>query len=64
MIVKVLYPFYDINKCVNRHVGETFEADKTRIAEIKKVNADLIEVVEEEKQTEKKTTKRSKKENA
>lgn len=70
MKVKVKISFIDKHTNVVHKVGEVFEADDARVAEIKNVNPDLIEVQksasvsESEKSEEeevKKTSRRKKK---
>lgn len=50
--VKVLQDFYDIHTGKKHPVGEVFEADEARIAEIKKVDASLIQVTKTRKKKE------------
>jgi hypothetical protein len=47
--VKVMMSFIDIHTMKNHPVGEVFEATEERIAEIKSVNPDLIQVLPERK---------------
>lgn len=63
MIAQVLSPFHDIREDVDRKVGDVFELTEDRLSEIRKVDYNLVVVLEGTK-IEKKTTKRSKKENA
>jgi hypothetical protein len=63
MIAQVNYPFHDIKEGILRKSGDVFELTDERLEEIQAVDANLVTVLEGTK-IEKKTTKRSKKENA
>ena len=63
MIAQVQFPFHDIREDVDRKVGDVFELTEERLEEICKVDRNLVVVLEGTK-IEKKTTKRSKKEDA
>jgi hypothetical protein len=52
--VKVLESFMDVHTKALHPVGEVFEATEERIAEIRSVNPDLIEVLSDAKKTRKK----------
>ena len=52
--VKVLESFVDVHTKKLHPVGEVFEANEERIAEIQSVNVNLIELVEFAKKTKKK----------
>jgi hypothetical protein len=56
--VKVLNEFIDIHTGNLHKIGDVFEADDTRIAEIMKTNKDLIMIQEEVKEV-KKTRKKA-----
>ena len=63
--VKVLIPFHDKSADKDRDVNDVFEVSDERLAEIKAVNINMVLVLgDAEPKAEKKTTKRSKKENA
>lgn len=55
--IKVMQSFIDIHTDAVHKVGEIFEADEKRIAEIQSVSPDLIKVMEEKKPTPKRTRK-------
>lgn len=57
--VKVLESFMDVHTRALHPVGEVFEATEERIAEIRSVNANLIEVVSGEEAPVKKTRKKA-----
>ncbi len=63
MIVQVNCPFYDVREGIERKADDIFELTEERLEEIQKVSADLVTALEGTK-IEKKTTKRSKKEDA
>lgn len=57
--VKVLESFVDIHTKALHPVDEVFEATEERIAEIRSVNADLIEVLSGDETPVKKTRKKA-----
>jgi hypothetical protein len=63
MIAQVMITFHDKREDIDRNVGDVFELTEERYAEIMSVNPHFIQVLEGTK-IEKKTTKRSKKEDA
>jgi hypothetical protein len=64
--VKVLIPFHDKIDDTDYDFDDIIEVSDERLAEIKEVNINLVEVIGDDTETEseKKTTTRSKKENA
>jgi hypothetical protein len=63
MVAQVMITFHDKREDVDRNVGDVFELTEERYAEIMSVNPHFIRVLEGTK-IEKKTSKRSKKEDA
>ena len=63
MIAQVMITFHDKREDIDRNVGDVFELTEERYAEIMSVNPHFIQVLKGEK-IEKKTSKRSKKEDA
>ena len=58
--VKVLIPFHNAETKVDQVPGDIIEVSDTRLAEIKKVNVNMVLVLGEvEKKTTKKTTKKA-----
>lgn len=62
--VKVTNTFIDIHTNQTHQIGDVFEADDARIAEIKKVRNDLIEVLSDTADAGHKSTGRKKKESS
>lgn len=63
MIAQVMITFHDKREDIDRNIGDVFELTEERYAEIMSVNPHFIQVLEGTK-IEKKTSKRSKKEDA
>ena len=62
--VKVLIPFHNAETKVDQVPGDVIEVSDTRLAEIQKVNVNMVQVLGEvlgevEKKTTKKTTKKA-----